>query len=136
MVHNGSSQQQPAFLSVQDYASLQNTFKVSHLVQPKHYKTSEKLHKLLKPKSVAHKSRRYENAYDCADFRGLLHADFGETITEAFRNNEKKQTASIVSDKQLNKNTQAQTTAGSGTGSAFQTTEYDHTVFQNFMQKA
>jgi len=67
-----------------DYASMTNTFKVSHLVQPKNYKTSQRLLDLQKPKSVGLKTRRTLNIYDRSDFRGLLHADFSDTIKVAY----------------------------------------------------
>ena len=38
-------------LDANEYTSLQNTFKVSHLVKPKHYKSSNRTLKLQKPKN-------------------------------------------------------------------------------------
>ena len=69
-------------IDINDYASLQNTFKVSHLVRPKHYQTSQRLLNLQKPKSTAR--QRYKDVYDMQDFRGLLYADHKQTIQGAF----------------------------------------------------
>ena len=81
-VSNNTLGQSMEPLDLQEYTSLQNTFKVSQLVRPKHYQTSQRLLNLQKPKSqMRHKPK---DIYDMADFRGLLHADYKDTIKGAF----------------------------------------------------
>ena len=58
------------------------TFKVSQLVRPKHYQASQRLLNLQKPKSCVRS--RPKNVYDMQDFRGLLHADYKDTIKCAY----------------------------------------------------
>lgn len=78
----GIGEQQNPALDAQEYASLSNTFKVSHLVRPRHYQASQRLLNLQKPKSCMRD--RPKNIFDASDFRGLLHADYKETIKSAF----------------------------------------------------
>ena len=79
-----------------DYAGLTNTFKVSHLTRPTTYKASQRLLNLQKPKSVGLKTRRKQNVYDRSDFRGLLYADYKETIDSVFT----KGTEKIIAEAQ------------------------------------
>ena len=62
--------------------SLQNTFKVSNMVRPRYYNSSQRTLNLQQPKQ--NKSTKTQNVFDRADFRGLLHADFKATIKGAF----------------------------------------------------
>ena len=64
------------------YTSLQNTFKVSNMVRPRYYTSSQRTLNLQQPKHT--KSTKAQNVFDRADFRGLLHADFKATIKGAF----------------------------------------------------
>ena len=64
------------------YMSLQNTFKVSNMVRPRYYNSSQRTLNLQQPKQ--NKSTKTQNVFDRADFRGLLHADFKATIKGAF----------------------------------------------------
>lgn len=79
----------PSKVAGVDYVSLNNTFKVSHLTRPMSYKTSQRLLNLQKPKSVGLKTRRKPNVYDRSDFRGLLYADYRETIDSVFTKKDK-----------------------------------------------
>ena len=115
-------------IDINDYASLQNTFKVSHLVRPKHYQTSQRLLNLQKPKSTAR--QRYKDVYDMQDFRGLLYADYKQTIQGAFS---KTKNAQSVDIKKKTPSTNAAAAEGENTTTDFQTTEYRANVFKSFV---
>ena len=121
-------------LDAQEYATLQNTFKVSHLVQPKHYMTSQRLLNLQKPKS---RERRPQNIYERADFRGLLHADYRDTIKTAFSKNKgggllDSQRAS--STKNSGMVTQAGQTGQMRSSEGFESTSYNPKAFNQFLK--
>lgn len=68
----------------QEVASLQKTFKVRSTIQPKFYLASKRTEQLKKPNTGLATKRA--TPFMHSEFRGLLHADFTNTIQQIYDN--------------------------------------------------